>query len=590
MSASTARASDARGRAANAAIRTAPGLETGIGVAKKGVELGLEAMDGDIAGKTSASAQRLAGTGASSVTAIGKTAGMGLGAAKGALGGRGKGGSVATKISNPLFGSPDQAGDDGDGAAGGEEAADPHAEVRAQIEADEPKWRALNEKQQRLEPGTSFKVVCIADQDADSRIGGKDGSQLWRSYLKWATLEWNGSGYTLGRDSSEHEVITDTHDSKQRGAEFSALQLFQGQLLAIDDRTGIVGEVGIEEAEGTQVVRNKAVWHSEEDRAIHIKGGDGSGDKALKVEWACVKGDTLVVGSTGKEFTAGKDDPDGLEPGATIHERECWIKTVDGGMNVEHVDTRENYLQLRKAGGCPRGGGYMVHEACRWSDVHGMWFFLPRKLSRQVYDPDTDDARCSNLLLGVPESGGGIWSNWQDGSIIIAPVLSFDPDRGCSDIFFVPGTGDCHLFILRTAESEVKCESGVSSKVATYASVIDLSGNVLMPEQLIGDERKFEGATLLEPDEWKHTSELDSMSGVRKVRVSPGSDRRRTRGRQYYGPYCCCSRPGTSPAPQRRAVQASGRAKATAGRATVRNPILAAPDSDSGDDDDDDAS
>ena len=67
---------------------------------------------------------------------------------------------------------------------------------------------------------------------------------------------------------------------------------------------------------------------------------------------------------------------------------------------------------------------------------------------------------------------------------------TLDPET--ADFFFVPGTNDTHIFMTRTEESE--------EGVLTFASVVDLSGAVLMEEHEIAKNRKFEGACLLPPD------------------------------------------------------------------------------------------
>jgi soluble calcium-activated nucleotidase 1 len=124
----------------------------------------------------------------------------------------------------------------------------------------------------------------------------------------------------------------------------------------------------------------------------------------------------------------------------------------------------------------------MIHESGRWSDVHQMWFFMPRKLSRQPYNEVIDAGKCVNLMLASPEPIA------EDGSsVILQKYLGFLEQRGTSEFLFVPGTNDCHLFILRTEESF----DGVMS---TFASVIDLEGHLLMAEVVIGNKRKFEGA------------------------------------------------------------------------------------------------
>jgi hypothetical protein len=126
-----------------------------------------------------------------------------------------------------------------------------------------------------------------------------------------------------------------------------------------------------------------------------------------------------------------------------------------------------------------KGGGYMIHESARWSDVHKRWFFFPRKLSRQTYDQDNDEKKCCNLMLSCD-------ADFSAESVVAQPLLTFKELRGCSDFFFVPDTNDTHLFAIRTEETR-------QGDVHTFASVLDLEGNILMEEKQVAGNRKFEG-------------------------------------------------------------------------------------------------
>lgn len=128
-----------------------------------------------------------------------------------------------------------------------------------------------------------------------------------------------------------------------------------------------------------------------------IRMGDGKKDKPLKCEWSTQKGGKLFVGSTGKERT---DDD-----GNIVHEGEMWIKSIDATtLEMEHLDWRNVYNGLRDAAICKQGAGYIIHESARWSDVHSLWFFMPRKASRQPYDEVKDARKCVNLMMAAPDS------------------------------------------------------------------------------------------------------------------------------------------------------------------------------------------
>jgi len=147
------------------------------------------------------------------------------------------------------------------------------------------------------------------------------------------------------------------------------------------------------------------------------------------------------------------------------------------------VDWRGMYNGLRDAAICRPGAGYIIHESARWSDVHGQWLFLPRKSSRQPYDEVKDAHKCVNLMMCAPEGLGEA----QGDKVALKDYLTKSDLRGCSDFLFVPGTNDCHLFVVRTEET-------LEGAITTYCSVIDLAANVLMGEMTLAADRKFEGA------------------------------------------------------------------------------------------------
>jgi soluble calcium-activated nucleotidase 1 len=85
------------------------------------------------------------------------------------------------------------------------------------------------------------------------------------------------------------------------------------------------------------------------------------------------------------------------------------------------------YSALRAAAECEQGAGYMIHEGGRWSDIHGCWFFMPRKLSREPYDEVKDAAKCVNLMLACTEPPAADGSN-----VAMQECLDFRELRGCS--------------------------------------------------------------------------------------------------------------------------------------------------------------
>lgn len=111
----------------------------------------------------------------------------------------------------------------------------------------------------------------------------------------------------------------------------------------------------------------------------------------MKNEWATVKDSKLYVGTHGKEMVSS----DGLKVTSTS---QMWVKTIDKNGAVKHLDWTENFIKLRAAVGI-NFPGYMTHEACEWSEVHGRWFFLPRKASTEPFNQETDEHKGTNFLL-----------------------------------------------------------------------------------------------------------------------------------------------------------------------------------------------
>jgi len=356
------------------------------------------------------------------------------------------------------------------------EAADPnepengHAPLLEKMAATSAAWQAMNGQAARPDNGMAFPVALVADQDEASRT-----ESGWASHLAYGKLVYRGdegaASYTFEL-SGEAPLATERGDKSGRGAEYSALEVFNGKLITVCDRTGNMDE--LVPAEGFGFTIKPAL--DAEGNPINLPMGDGSKkNKPLKCEWSTQKGGKLYVGSTGKERT---DDD-----GNIVHEGEMYIKVIDAAGAIEHVDWRGMYNGLRDAAICRPGAGYIIHESARWSDVHGQWLFLPRKSSRQPYDEVKDAHKCVNLMMCAPEGLGEA----QGDKVALKDYLTKSDLRGCSDFLFVPGTNDCHLFVVRTEET-------LEGAITTYCSVIDLAANVLMGEMTLAADRKFEGA------------------------------------------------------------------------------------------------
>ena len=133
--------------------------------------------------------------------------------------------------------------------------------------------------------------------------------------------------------------LVSTWSAKGRGMELSALTSFNGRLLAVDDRTGIVYSI--------QDGANMVPW-------VILTDGDGNKAKGFKGEWSTVKGDKLIVGGIGKEWTT--------RDGNTIISHDpMWIKEISCDGGVKHVDWRNSYIRVRESLNISLPG-YMIHE------------------------------------------------------------------------------------------------------------------------------------------------------------------------------------------------------------------------------------
>jgi soluble calcium-activated nucleotidase 1 len=355
---------------------------------------------------------------------------------------------------------------------GEHDAENGHTAIEQAIEQSAETWKSLNASSPGAPP-TALMIGFVADQDEASKEA--DG-HAWDSYYSETKLQYvgaKGDGSYEMSPLDEHKLVVRhagdaAHGEGGRGAEFSALEMWQGQLITMDDRTGGVYEITTR-GDGEYDVCKK--YGNDEQHMIMLRGDGTKKGKGLKCEWTAVKDGKLYVGSTGKERT--NDD------GSIAHMGEMWVKTIDAEWNVENIDWSENFNVLRRAAKCPPGYGYMIHESGRWSDIHQRWFFFPRKLSRELYDEVVDEKKCCNLMISCD-------ADFSAESVVVQPVLAFMQLRGCSDFFFIPGTNDTHIFATRTEET-------IAGDVLTFASVIDLEGNVLMTERQVAGDRKFEG-------------------------------------------------------------------------------------------------
>ena len=151
-------------------------------------------------------------------------------------------------------------------------------------------------------------------------------------------LYLNSNQVTINWWNKTDTQLVSTWSAKGRGMELSALTSFNGRLLAVDDRTGIVYSI--------QDGNNMVPW-------VILTDGDGNKAKGFKGEWSTVKGDKLIVGGIGKEWTTRDGDILNHDP--------MWIKEISYDGGVKHVDWRNSYIRVRESLNISLPG-YMIHE------------------------------------------------------------------------------------------------------------------------------------------------------------------------------------------------------------------------------------
>lgn len=296
----------------------------------------------------------------------------------------------------------------------------------------------------------TFRIGVIADLDTDSK--SEKEKNTWYSYYKRGYLNYNPSKNEIGVswDAEGPMVIKNNYALKGRGMELSELVTFDGRLLTIDDRTGLVFEL---------VGKDVIPW-------VLLMDGNGKNKKGFKSEWATVKSGELYVGSIGKEWTTATGEFENHNP--------QYIKIVDKNGSVRHVNWVSQYERLRAVLGI-KWPGYMIHESGVWSDVHQKWFFLPRRCSKETYDEVKDERRGCSVIITAD-------SDIHDVRIVDIP--NEHNTRGFSSFKFIPGTNDQVIVALRSEEIE--------GKTATYMTSFTVHGQILLEDVLIGDV-KYEG-------------------------------------------------------------------------------------------------
>ena len=302
----------------------------------------------------------------------------------------------------------------------------------------------------------TYPIVLVADLDDRSRL--EEGKEVWQSFLMEGELVWDGAESFQVRLEDPISIQSD-YSRGGRGMELSELVMFNGDLLSVDDRTGIIFKLRR---------KNNLKW----DVIPWIVLTDGGGDerKGLKAEWMTVKDNKLYVGGLGKEWTSIR--------GEYINDDPMFIKIVAPDGSIDHVPWKENYLKFREHLNISTPG-YVIHEAVMWSRLLERWVFLPRRVSHLIYNDIEDEKRGSNMMVLCSEDLR---------SYEIKRIGTIIPTRGFSSFKFLPETNEQIIVALKSEEDD--------GKIATYITVFNLRGDVLMNDVKVGSE-KYEGIEFL---------------------------------------------------------------------------------------------
>ncbi|GMT04715.1 hypothetical protein PENTCL1PPCAC_26889, partial [Pristionchus entomophagus] len=323
-----------------------------------------------------------------------------------------------------------------------------------------PSWSkynfsALMTPEKHSDGSSTHSLFLITDLDHDSKSADKKNT--WFSLGLKASLTVGKAGEWAKLSLGEEKAISSQISAGGRAMELSDLVVFDGRLLSCDDRTGLLYEI-------CPSTSKAFPW-------VFLPDGPGvRSSKGLKAEWMTVKGDELVVGGLGKEWTT--------PTGEYVNDHPMWVKFISTSGAIRHVNWQKIFVDARKAIGVNTPSGYTINEAVQWSETHRRWFFLPRRASNEKYDEEADEHRGTNKLISCNENFGD-WKVVEVGEV-------GDGARGFSAFQFVPQSNDELIVALKSEEKGGK-------PVASYLSVFTRDGKIVLGDSKLNGAHKYEG-------------------------------------------------------------------------------------------------
>jgi len=323
---------------------------------------------------------------------------------------------------------------------------------------------------------TGFRFGFLTDLDELSR--DKEARKMtFQSHfvlgklMKKATDKYQ---YEITFDAGVRHLKT-KHNEAGRGAEFSELTVFDGRLFTADDRTGDVFEI----------LNTKDGSDSYVTPRLVVGEGPGDTDKGMKWEWSTVKDGEMYLGSMGKEFTN--------KEGEIENRNNLWISIVNKEGQLRRVDWTDVYQKVREAVNAVHPNGYVIIEACNWSETMQQWVFMPRRISQESYDDVKDERRGARKVIFVSK-------DFQKTKVVDLNLESDDPLEGFSSFAFVPGTNDEHVLAIRSIEQDCALDDDSLCKQRSFVVAIDIKNGIqLSPEVKYDENWKFEGLEFFDP-------------------------------------------------------------------------------------------
>jgi len=312
-----------------------------------------------------------------------------------------------------------------------------------------------------------FRFAAVTDLDELSRLLESKKPEFFSILVTGIVTKTKDQRYQIDLHTDRTRKLTTKHNEAGRGAEFSELTIYENRLLTFDDRTGDVFEI-LNNADGTD---------SYVVPRFVITEGNGETDKGMKWEWSTVKDGLLYMGSMGKEYT--------LSDGSIKNRNNLWIGILNQRGELRREDWTKQYNIVRKALGASYPG-YIIVEAANWSHTLQKWIFLPRRISAEAYDENTDEQKGGHQLVLLDE-------DFTNPVVVDIKMESLDPLKGFSTFAFVPNSGDRHVLAIRSVEENC-VDFTPQCQQRSYFLVFDImTGEVLSEEVTYPEKVKFEG-------------------------------------------------------------------------------------------------